>query len=312
MNVSRVGILNFNSHIKNSDFNNQDTKEPSSNENLSSNNNQISVPVSLLQAYNPQISFKGVEPLMSDEEQDGIVDFLSIQPDDGSKETNAHILAKTEPERYINATKDLSPMRKIMLLTLSDDSGNTVAHELTKYDTKDKTSYCLEATKDLSMEERYEVLKRRNDYGSTVAHYLAANNVHSYAELTKDLPNETQIALLKAFNSTGWSVAHNVVRSNADVFNTITRQFTPDEKFEILSQKDEYKYSVAHTLAQNYESSFPIITKDLSPKQKFDILMLTSDITGTVAQNLYKRNPKMLEYTMKSIPLYKKVFIGLS
>lgn len=312
MNVSPVSILNFNSYTKNSNLNNKDTKEASANENLSLNSNPIRVSASLLQAYNPQISFKGIESLMSDEEQDRIVDFLSIQSDDDSKETNAHILAKTEPERYINATKDLSPMRKIMLLTLSDDSGNTVAHELTKSDTKEKTSYCLEATKDLDTEERYEVLKRRNGFGSTVAHYLAANNVHSYAELTKDFPKKTQIALLKAFNSTGWSVAHNVVSSNADVFNTITRQFTPDEKFDILSQRDEYEYSVAHTLAHRRESSFPVITRDLSPKQKFDILMLTSDVTGTVAQNLYNRNPEMLEFTMEGIPAYKKAFIGLS
>ena len=199
MNISPVSFLNFNSSVQNTknckNLNKNTETSPVKNAKL------IKASPDTLKAYNPQISFKGeicdyyvelseetigeiercIKSVAGDDIRDSIsekmfdeyvfssdlLDVLNIANDKG--QTVAHHLAFFNPESYVDATKDLTPSYRHILLKTADKEGETVAHRLAL----GCPDSFVKAIEPFSAEQKYALMKMADKDGVTVAHDLA-------------------------------------------------------------------------------------------------------------------------------------------
>lgn len=274
MNISPVSFLNFNSGIKTKNYknSNEDTvTSPLKNEKL------IKASSDTLKAYNPQISFKGkvcdyyvelseetiseiercIKSVTGDDTRDSItekmfdeyvfssdlLDVLNIANNEG--QTVAHHLAFFNPESYVDATKDLTPLDRHILLKTTDKEGETVAHRLAYA----SGELYIKATDDLAREQKFDLLKAKNDEGHTVAHRLALESPDSFVKAIEPFTNEQKYHLMKMADKYGVTVAHDLAYSSDNYFKA-TEGFYSSDIMDLLETADNDGRTVLDTLGQ--------------------------------------------------------------
>ncbi len=270
MNISPVSFLNFKSAINNTkNYKNSDKNTVTS----PYKNDFAKVSTANLKAYNPQISFKGrdfghlvelSEETVSDIKRcissiagddadysisekvfsSDLFEILNMANSEG--QTVAHHLAFFNPESYIDATKDLIPLDRHILLMTSDMEGETVAHRLA-YDSKE---LYIKATDDLAREQKLDLLKAKDDEGHTVAHRLASESPDSFVKATEPFTNEQKYNLMKMADKYGVTVAHDLAYSPDNYFK-VTEGFYSSDIMDLLETADNDGRTVLGILSQN-------------------------------------------------------------
>ena len=95
-----------------------------------------------------------------------LLDVLNIANNEG--QTVAHHLAFFNPESYVDATKDLTPLDRHILLKTTDKEGETVAHRLAYA----SGELYIKATDDLAREQKFDLLETADNDGKTVLDVL--------------------------------------------------------------------------------------------------------------------------------------------